>query len=123
MSDIKIDLKNRIISCLKEHVRYTLPALVYYPGIAELAEGSKIYGGKLGKKRANIIYVEDVNTDFVAAIEELMEDNIIELHEASPESVVIDGFMYKYPIADSLEVYPSKRWLPIDVKQGKNFPK
>lgn len=124
MSDIKIDLKNRIISCLKELGRYTLPALAKYPGIAELAEGDKDYGGELRGKKANILYVKDVNTFFTSAIDELIEDGIIELKPVDLLSAINDGVVYEeYPIAEAIRVYSSTRWLPVEVKWGKKFPK
>lgn len=123
MSDLKIDLKNRIISCLKERGRYTLPALANYPGIAELAEGDKHYGGDLEGEKANILYVKDVNTFFTSAIDELVEDGIIELKPVDLLAATVDGVVYnEYPIAEDVRVYPSTRWLPIDVRCGKNFP-
>lgn len=124
MSDIKIDLKDRIISCLKERGRYTLPALAEFPGIAELAKGDKYYGGELRGKKANILYVKDVNTFFTSAIDELIDEGVIELKPVDIAAAIVDGVVYKeYPIAEDVRTYSSTRWLPVDVRCGKNFPK
>lgn len=73
---------------------------------------------------SNILLVEGASADFLDAVGELMNEDILELVPMSPMLAAHDaGEFYDLPIAkDTKRIYKKTRWLPVLVRKGKKFP-
>lgn len=76
-------------------------------------------------KDSNILLVEGVSVEFLDAIRELHEEEILETIRTNPLIVAHDsGHYYRLKVAlDVRRTYKKLRWLPVIIKKGPNFPK
>lgn len=106
-------LKKEIVEVLRSKGSYTLTSVLSSPSVNPLAQGENPYYAKGVRGGSGPLLCKNVNMDFIRAIEELQASRVIELHKTSRMAVQLDdGILYK-----------DKDWLPIEVKQGINFPR
>lgn len=76
---------------------------------------------------SNILIISGVNAEFIQAITELHQNEIIDYRPVDIYTIMFDqGEIYNLPIVKArkkFKQYKSLHWLPIIIAKGVNFPK
>lgn len=69
----------------------------------------------------NWVFWQEVSSEFIHAIHEMVRDNIIDIEVTDRMTYAIDGCIIDLPLVKKSIKYRSLRWLPIVYNKGANF--
>ena len=118
------NIKDYLVNWLKEYDDITMNGLQSHEEFKNISSGnfSWTVSVKNGEE-TNIVMMNNVSQKCIDSFIELIENDIIKIKPTTLFIAMIDGNVFKAPIAKSIRNYKTPRWIPMLIEKGKNFKK
>lgn len=116
-------IKDYIVNWLNENEDITMNGLQGHEEFQEISFGDFSWTVDKDGKETNIIMMNNISQECIDSIIELINGDIIKIQPTSLMVAMIDGNIFRVPIAKSIRVYKTPRWIPMLIEKSKNFEK
>lgn len=116
-------IKDYIVNWLSENEDITMNGLQSHEEFNEISSGEFSWILDKNGKKTNIIMMSNISQECIDSFMELIDNKVIKIKATSLMVAMLDGKTLSLPIAKSVRVYKTPRWIPILVEKSINFEK